>query len=124
MTNEAMQQILARIDALAVKLGITAQYLWGVLLRQAYVTAYMDWGAAGIGLVFGIAGAFSIRHALRYCCNKNNQDYGDWPDAGMVWLAVSGMTCVVSTIICFSASFEAITILLNPPFWALQQILK
>jgi hypothetical protein len=124
MSDEMMKQILSRLDLLAAKLGVTAQYMWGVLLRQAYVTAYMDMASAVVGLLFCMAGAVSIKYALRYCLNKENQDYGDWSINGVIWLIVSSSVCCFGAVACLSAAFSAMTILLNPPYWALQQILK
>ena len=124
MSDEMMKQILVRLDLLAAKLGVTAQYMWGVLLRQAYVTAYMDAASAGVGLLLCMAGAVSIKYALRYCLDKDNQHYGDWPINGIVWLSASSFVGFVGAADCLANAFSAMTILLNPPYWALQQILK
>ena len=35
-------EVLAKLDALAQKLGVTAQYLWAILVRQARIEAIQE----------------------------------------------------------------------------------
>lgn len=50
MSPELQKQIFERLDAMAAKLGVAAQYLWATLVRQSYVEGftylfvYLLWG--------------------------------------------------------------------------------
>lgn len=50
MSPELQKQIFERLDVMAAKLGVAAQYLWGTLVRQSYVEGftylfvYLLWG--------------------------------------------------------------------------------
>lgn len=42
MNDEMQKELLARLDVLADKMGVTVEYLWGVLVKQAYVDGIRD----------------------------------------------------------------------------------
>jgi hypothetical protein len=123
MSDEMMKQILSRLDVLAAKLGVAAQYLWIVLLHQAYVTAYMDVAWAVVGALIVVVAMISARRAWRYC-QAGKDPYGDMPIEGSLCVIVSLGACVVGVLICLLCASEAATILLNPPYWALRELLK
>jgi hypothetical protein len=116
-----MQDILVRFDAPAAKLGVTAQYLWATVLRQAYVTAYVDIALAVLFAVIGIISAFAIQPMRKYA-NDHRDHVGDWgifPYFGFIAVCAGVLTGLTGALV---NAVEATTILLNPAFWALRNL--
>ena len=106
--NEQMQQeLLNRLDALAAKLGTTAEHLWGVLIYQARIDALVS--AIGF-VVFGLITMFL------YKVVRNADDEIDriFPAVGMVITFGIAIACL----------FSIWTPLLNPEYFALQKVLE
>lgn len=99
------------IETMAAKLGTTSEYLWGVLLKQAPISAAID--AAGSLLL--AAGCVWL---ARLCNRKVDSE--DW-DA-VAWIPV-GLVLFIFGTITFYALFEIPTALLNPEYWALAKLL-
>ena len=107
-------EILKRLDALAQKLGTTAEHLWAVLIRQSYIEGVED-VAVGVGCVFAFL--FCLRQYL-------NPREGSDEDVtlcirivcilAMVALGIAGMSCL------YGAPGE----LGNPEYRALQEVFK
>jgi len=105
-TQEVIQQ-------LASALGTTTEKLWGILLRQAFID--------GIDrAVWIIPEALAAILLWRYCWRKlMSEDADDCEPPFMVGLVIAGIFALV-------ALYNASTFyqqLLNPEYWALQQIL-
>ena len=113
------QEILKRLDALADKLGTTAAYLWAVLIRQAKIEAITDilWIVLVIGIVYGV-----VRWTINYYTRHDELMDGE-PKEGipLVVAWIIGAICIGFGIACL---FELPTLILNPEYWALQQILN
>jgi len=111
-------EVLSRLDALAAKLGVAANYLWAVLVRQAYVEAV---GA----LLFLVVVHLATRYALRIW--RHGRDKG-WHQGeyglpfemgtaiGMLMLGVCWIVAVVQ-VVC------GVQNVLNPEYFALHQVL-
>jgi hypothetical protein len=121
------EETLQAITALAQKLGTTSEYLWSVLIQQAYLEA----GLSLINLiVWGIITFFVVK--IVYLKTKTpletDEDHypkAQWVEEGAVaaWL-VSGVLILIAFII-ISVEFNSlITALFNPEYWALKQIIK
>ena len=131
-------ELLKRMDALAAKMGVTAQYLWAVLIRQAYVE-----GLTGLALACGmaalvVAGAFGLREIFRErtktvqiparygeSAREETTTFRYWEDFGDGTAGLTIMGCVVMV----AFSLWAITLfndstlaLLNPAFFAYKHI--
>src|SRR5690242_12771003 len=111
------EDILKRLDLIAAKLGVTVQYLWGVLVRQARVEALSD----TIGIILWAASAFAAFHYAVALGRKAESDGSDGLGFASIILAVIGVVFVISFVVCVS---EIFTPLMNPEFFALEQILK
>lgn len=107
MTDE----ILKRLDALAAKLGTTAQHLWAVLVREARIEAYEYVAWATLWLVLGAVAAYRFR-----CCFKSDD------------LGGPAIFCAIVATLFFLIACGCLAglpgMLLNPEYWALQQVLK
>lgn len=116
------QEIMVRIDALAAKLGVTSEYVWGVLVKQAHVEAYsLTLIAAVLGLLACMAG-FAFRHSLKKLMAPNVA-YADEEIYGPICV-VTAIASVGLTAASLVNVYDAITPLLNPEYWALQQVLE
>ena len=75
-------EILKRVDALAAKLGVVSEKLWGVLVKQAYVDGAID---VIIGMGMGLAAWLMYRWSERLWKEyKNGGEYSDKDVAGYV----------------------------------------
>ena len=110
---------LQALTALAAKLGTTAEYLWGVLLKQAPISGALDlaviaaWAAACVWLV-------------RLVRRKTTGPAPAWNDEmGRVfsWIG-AGLTCFLVFFVGALSIPDAVTAIVNPEYWALRQILK
>lgn len=120
--NQLSQEVLNRLDALAAKLGTTVAQLWAVLIVQARVEAWSD---VVFGVVF-VALAFWAIKVLRSAITSLSKadPYVRWSngDAIRFWLSLVG-SLAFGVMATFTIS-DAITPMLNPQYWALQEILK
>jgi hypothetical protein len=110
---------LQALTTLANKLGTTAEYLWGVLLRQAPLS-----GAIDLALV--AAWAAACFWMVRFVRAKTAGDDPVWMDEAGRALAWAGVwfACLGVALIGGSVLTDAVTALANPEYWALRQILK
>lgn len=110
------EQILQRIDALAAKLGTTAQYLWGVLIRQARIEVIENIICIAVFVAFGYA-------MFRVCAKYAHawEDCDNFPEAmASVFSGIAVVICMIVVAVAFCSIW---TPLLNPEFWALKQVL-
>ena len=110
---------LQALTALANKLGITAEYLWGVLVRQAPIT-----GTISLVVMSGwVAGCvLLVRFVQRTTGGDRTECAGDTGRA-WAWVGAIGVCAVVVLIVGFEFS-PAVSAIVNPEYWALRQILK
>lgn len=115
------------LTMLAEKLGITGEYIWGVLLKQAYISLFTQI------LLFSIV-ALVIYVLVRFAMGKMKTpkatDVNPYPvpawgeeDRFVSWILIAtGMIAILiwSLVILNTA----ITVLANPEYWALQKILN
>lgn len=123
MTPEMQKELLARLDALAVKLGVGANAIWEVLLRQAKVVEYTDifWM-----VILGICMLSCIGY-LYWVCKKDEEGdpkyhdgyHDDWPSFAILGMAI----CIIAILICaYNLSLELFQVTFNPQYYALQQL--
>lgn len=107
--NEQMQhEILSRLDALAAKLGVAAQNLFQLYVRQTKI----DGIECVVGfLVLGVGSYFCGRAA--YLRSKDDSD-----DAGSM-----GFWCVLLVVGSIPCLVGAIDLLGNPNLWAFKSLL-
>ncbi len=122
--DEKFQQL---IEALAAKLGTTAEHLWGVLVRQAPIS-----GAVDLVLCVVIAAVTVWWVALvkrKTTCppetETNRYPKAEWRDevAFLAWLVtvIFGVLALISVI---GSAQGIVAAFANPEYWALKQLVK
>ena len=117
--NEATAKL---IEELAAKLGTTAEHLWGVLVRQAPISATVS---AALTLAWVVALVCGWRFAVRSMklANKDSimHDEVVVVRAGVIvaLILASIATAVAITI----GSVGCVSAFANPEFWALEQVM-
>jgi len=115
-----MKELTQLLEGLAEKLGTTTKYLWEVLIKQARI----DFISTTIQYLLLAIAVFVWINLFRYCLKNHKKIYED--DKEMVWGISLGITSVILFILTMIAFFYINTYLasiLNPEYWALQQIL-
>lgn len=118
--SQIPQEILQKLDTLAQKLGVTAQYLWGVLVKQGRIEAITDlvvaaaWGAGFLSL--GALAIWGFKQIKKEDCFDEGFLVGLLFTGGIGSLICLGLT--------ISYTIATITPLMNPEYWALQQVMN
>ena len=118
-----MEQLAKLLEELAKQLGTTAQYLWGVLIVQAKITAMVD-SAEVVCIAIGIF--LGYKTLRRWYQNIKNDD--DDFDDHFGYQLTSVLGGIGAFFLIYFAIFglipEIITVIANPEYWALQEILS
>lgn len=107
-------EILKRLDGLSEKLGTASQKVWTVFIHQAHVEAAVD----AFWIVLATAGLYLSYRGLRLSIGKAEQK-----DSWMAGVIICGIGIIVLTIVLGTNLAAIATPLINPEYWALQQIL-
>lgn len=113
------------IESLAQKLGTTTEYLWGILIKQAPISATIDLCLLVAMIVFGI-GLYKFHN---WCNTEKNR--GGYTETryersdGMLFvpMLVGGVVLVIWFFIFIGSIESIITGFFNPEYWALHEIL-
>jgi hypothetical protein len=119
MQTELTKEILSRLDILAAKLGTTGEKLWTVLVRQARVELYQSVLTA---VLLGITAFVSFR-VCRWCIHEAEESGCGGGDGYGVGATLAGLACAGFCIATIAYLEGLPTLLLNPEYWALKQIL-
>lgn len=116
------EQLTKLLTDLAEKLGTTAEHLWSVLIRQAYIS-----GTAGI--VITVILIASLIGWLKFILKKMRPDSRgcrewDYGNNSKEWSWMAWGASVTLSLMVIACQYGDILGLFNPEFWALQQILK
>jgi len=114
--NNIDPEIFKRLDALAAKLGVTAERLWAVLVKQAGVELFVVLLSS---LLLGAMAVVCFR--LTGWFMRKAEDRGDGYGIAAV---LSGIACLILVIVTIAFLCEAPTLVMNPEYWALREILK
>lgn len=120
VSQETVNQVMQRLDALAAKLGVTAQYIYGVYVQQAHVEAIRDVLIASLFLPGGVGLVYLAYRLFKWGAAQQKYDV-DWPFAvgffaGLLGVFLGALSC------CFG--YSALGAWLNPQFWALDALFK
>lgn len=104
------KELLDRLDLLGAKLGVATAHIYDVLVRQAYVNA---WRLTVLAVLLGIASGCCFNLGRRYATMEER-------DQRMVSFIVSGFLLIIGTLVAFHAAGR----LLNPEYYAIQEIME
>lgn len=114
-------QTAALLQQLANKLGTTSEYLWGVLVRQAPIQAWIMAFEYGMTLL-AIIVLWRVRKPLGAWLKKSmDDDAGPAVFIGSVVFVIVASIWLVACVFCFE---DMITAFLNPEYWALNKVLS
>lgn len=111
-TTELLQQ-------LAAKLGTTSEYLWSILIKQAYVSVVIDIIFYGIGVTF-------VYLTYKYAPKLWKKGDAEETDLELAYyFAAGGMMLIagISALCTIIGLPYTLGTLINPEYWALKQIL-
>lgn len=112
------QQTYQLIEGIAISLGTTAEYMWGVLVQQAPVSSATQVAAFVVtGLILSFL-TYKFRKVLKSdnLCGADGFLFLGFIILGIVWVIYFALLCSLSEMII--AGF------FNPEYWALQTILE
>lgn len=125
MKNEVIKQVGDYIDAIASKLGVAAEHVYGILIKQQIVD-----GAIGVtvGLVLGLTTYFLLKQAIK----DGTEDYtkterGTIINKGMrnegrcIGLTITGSLIGLIALLFF---FFNLGQLINPEYYAIKDIMS
>jgi len=110
-------EVLSRLDALALQLGVTVGQVFEILTHQASV------------LWIGAAFVFVIAVILTLLCLysvKNHYKAELYSDTEAIWgisMIVTGAFSAIAFMWTFITSYQALMAFVNPEYWALRHIL-
>lgn len=111
-------QLETTLRILTDKLGVTVEYLWGVLLKQATVTASTNI----IFIIFGVLLLLTTFIWLRRQDDSAECSPLYVEHSNFLWFTWF-VLLVLTTLLGIPALYESFTALMNPEYWALRQII-
>jgi hypothetical protein len=108
------EEILSRLDALALKLGVAVEHLWEILVRQGFVEGVC--GAIGL-----LLGSFGVCVSYKLFKKAFHDDIDDNLAGGCI---IAGVIIAILAIIFILIGFFDIQYLFNPEYFALNKVLK
>jgi hypothetical protein len=112
------------IEQLAVKLGTTTEYLWGIMCRQAQIDAIISIILVGVAILGSIALVIVVRKIFKDVEQDKKwvvTNGFDYVVPIVFWVCAGWLVFDVITI--FSIS-NIVTALSNPEYWALEKIME
>jgi hypothetical protein len=109
------EQLTKLIEHLADKLGTTTEHMWGVLLRQAPISA-------SIGILLDALCIALVCFGWKKLCAKKFDGYDADMIRSMSFLVMWLITILCLAVVGLSLSTD-IAGFLNPEYWALKQLL-
>jgi hypothetical protein len=113
----------ALLEKLASKLGTTAEYLWAVLVKQARISATIDFVYI---ILITLAGVFLYKAHIKLSKKDKSGDsiYSEGEEMVIVPMLAAAVIFIFAAIWAFFSFGDIITAYFHPEFWALEQITK
>ena len=113
-----MEQITPVLEKMAEKLGVTCEYLWSVLIKQAPLSGIADivqYVLLGIATWVFVKVSFKVYRKIQE---------NVWDEIAYIPLYIIGIGILIFWAVAFLCFPETIWAFFNPEYWALQQILQ
>lgn len=108
------EETLRRLDALAEKLGVATEYLWGVLIAQSKVAIV----ECIVGFIVG-----GLLLATTWYLSRKAAAADDYGYEGFALGSGALLLGIIGIVVLLVATFSIWTPLLNPEYYALKQVL-
>ena len=115
-------ELLSRLDALALKLGTTVEYLWAVLVKQTYFYP-IQWLIAALVLL--VCGSY-VRKLVGKGLGEAKKERGYKCDLDG-WYVAYYFGCVVlgaGVLLLGIALYTTVVVMVNPEYYALTELLR
>lgn len=119
------EQTTKLIEELASKLGTTAEYLWGVLIKQAFYEASITLVQILCIFLFCFI-FFKVHKKLSVKKEYNGYEetgYSYYEESAIVPMFFVGIVLAILLLIAFFSVNTVINGYFNPEYWALQEVL-
>lgn len=115
-TKEVIEVVTTALQPLAEKLGTTAQYIWGLQVKQAYVDGF-------VALAYFLFGAMMIVGSIRIFYKLFDNSKKAIEDEGFLFVG-SIVSLFIGFIFCASWFSTILNCFINPEYYALKQLIK
>jgi hypothetical protein len=115
--NEATAKL---IEELAAKLGTTAEHLWGVLVRQAPISATV---IAALTLAWVVVLVCGWRFAVRSMKRSNEDSILCADEVRAVVIVALILVSIATAVTITIGSVGCVSAFANPEYWALKQVM-
>lgn len=124
ISDKAIEEVMTRLDVLATKLGVTAEYLFGVYVKQAHIVLFNNILWYLFVCVFLTSLGLWLKYNLKHMTVKRLDDCNPRAIACLVLLVITGTT-VIGTFIGVASSLQnTLTCYYNPEYFAFTKILR
>lgn len=117
-----MKELTGLLEQLAEKLGTTTEYLWGVLITQAKVSAIIDLMYIVLVSIIGVIIWKVHKHLMKKDADGDTKYY-DLEELAIVPMVIVSIIWGVLFVVCFFSLGNIISGFVNPDYWALEQVL-
>lgn len=117
----------ALIEALANKLGTTAEHLWGVLVRQAPISGVVDLVLCIVIATVTVWFVSLVKHKTTApaATDEYRHPRAEWQEEAAFLAWAVALIAGVFALVCVICSAEGIAAAFaNPEYWALKQLVK
>jgi len=119
------EEITQMLRELATQLGTTTEFLWGVLIRQAFISGTYNAILAVVCIVTICVGSVKvketflteIKQSLPYAQREKLEA---WQIFTIITLSIAS---VISLVVLAAISGNMMTALFNPEYWALNKVM-
>ncbi len=115
--KEVFEELLKRFDTLTSKLGEAGGHVWSWYVRQSYVEGIVNLVMAGILILFILLCVKIFYIALA------RTETDEYADSSWVWMIASPVAGFILTILTLCNIYDGLLHLLNPSYYALQNLL-
>lgn len=119
--NEQTTQL---IEQLAQKLGTTTEYLWGILVKQAPISAITNLTFFILMVISGVLLYKLHRYLGTYQEKLRDSVYGDLDELAIVPMFVVVVIWCISFLVAMFSLGGVVNGFFNPEFWALKEVLN
>lgn len=124
MNEQLQKEIFSRLDAIAAKLGVGTEHIWGILVKQAKLEGVSNLCVFVVVAIVAICLFVAAQRCRRRADVASKEEFSRDREDGYyhVSMIVYGLTAIAS-IISLCCLHDGLLLLLNPEFAALTKLL-